>query len=215
MNPVTIYLADDHQILIDGLIAFFNSTGTIEVIGHANDGMTLLRELHSRKPEIVLLDLNMPKFDGLKTLERISKDFPAVKVIVLSNYNQPQMIKEARMLGARGYLLKNGSKKELLDAIETVCAGETYFTSDDAEPSEESGVFTDEFKKRYQLTRREVEIIVMICEGASTPEISQRLFIAEATVSTHRRNIMFKLEVKNVAELISFARKNGILGDRF
>ena len=211
MDAITIYLADDHQILIDGLTAFFREVENIEVIGHANDGMTMIREFHTKKPDVVLLDLNMPKFDGLKTLERISKDFPSVKVIILSNYDQPQLIKTAREAGASGYLLKNGSKAELLEAIAAIKEGHTYFPETQEGPSPEVPVFTDGFKKRHQLTKREVEIIRMVSGGANTPAIAEQLFISENTVSTHRRNIMFKLDVKNVAELIGFAQKNGII----
>lgn len=210
MNPITLYLADDHQILIDGLVAFFQTTENIEVIGNSNNGLTLLRELHTKKPDIVLLDLNMPKFDGLKTLERISKDFPSIKVIVLSNYNQANIIKEARNLGAQGYLLKNGSKNELLDAITAVSTGGSYFPIDSEKEVEVSELFTDEFKKKYQLTKREVEIIRMICKEFTSREIADKLFISEFTVTTHRRNILGKLDIKNLAGLINFAKEQGI-----
>lgn len=211
MSSTSLYLADDHQILIDGLTAFFDNTEGLEVIGHANDGMTLLRELNHKKPQIILLDLNMPKFDGLKTLQRLVLDYPQIKVIILSNYDQAHLIKETEKMGAKGYLLKNGSKQELLEAIETVKNGGTYFNIKEAEEETGDEVFVDVFKKRFQLTKREIEIIRLVCNGASTPELSKKLFIAENTVNTHRRNIMYKLDVKNVAGLIGFARENGLL----
>ena len=211
MSSTSLYLADDHQILIDGLTAFFDNTEELEVIGHANDGMTLLRELNHKKPQIILLDLNMPKFDGLKTLQRLVLDYPQIKVIILSNYDQAHLIKETEKMGAKGYLLKNGSKQELLEAIETVKNGGTYFNIKEAEEETGDEVFVDVFKKRFQLTKREIEIIRLVCNGASTPELSKKLFIAENTVNTHRRNIMYKLDVKNVAGLIGFARENGLL----
>ncbi|TDG37824.1 response regulator transcription factor [Pedobacter changchengzhani] len=211
MTKTSLYIADDHQILIDGLTAFFHTTDDLEVIGHANDGMTLLRELNHKKPQIILLDLNMPKFDGLKTLQRLVIDYPQIKVIILSNYDQAHLIKETEKMGAKGYLLKNGSKKELLEAIEAVKNGGTYFNIKEPIEDTESDVFVDVFKKRFQLTKREIEIIRLVCNGASTPELSKKLFIAENTVNTHRRNIMYKLDVKNVAGLIGFARENGLL----
>ena len=211
LSSTSLYLADDHQILIDGLTAFFDNTEGLEVIGHANDGMTLLRELNHKKPQIILLDLNMPKFDGLKTLQRLVLDYPQIKVIILSNYDQAHLIKETEKMGAKGYLLKNGSKQELLEAIETVKNGGTYFNIKEAEEETGDEVFVDVFKKRFQLTKREIEIIRLVCNGASTPELSKKLFIAENTVNTHRRNIMYKLDVKNVAGLIGFARENGLL----
>ncbi len=158
MNTTALYLADDHQILIDGLTAFFENTNGLEVIGHANDGKTMLRELNHLKPHIILLDLNMPKFDGLKTLERLVLDYPRIKVIILSNYNQAHLVKETEKMGAKGYLLKNGSKRELLEAIESVKNGGHYFHIKEPEQEEGNELFIDVFKKRFQLTKREIEI---------------------------------------------------------
>ncbi|RYZ75578.1 MAG: response regulator transcription factor [Proteobacteria bacterium] len=211
MKHTKLFLADDHQILIDGLIAFFNSEDHIEVCGHANDGIAMLRALHSLQPDLVILDLNMPKLDGVKTLERMAVEYPNIQVIVLSNYNQSQLIREVRAKGAKGYLLKNGSKAELLEAIETVRNDGTYFQVAEEQEQPENSIPADMFKLRYQLTKRELEIITLICKGASTPELSEKLFISENTVNTHRRNIMYKLDVKNVAGLIGFARENGII----
>jgi DNA-binding NarL/FixJ family response regulator len=214
MNPnsVKLYLADDHQILIDGLIAFFNEITGFEVIGFANDGLTLMRELQKREPDVVLLDMNMPKLDGISALKRIKKEYPQIKVIILSNYTQSQFIKEARENGASGYVLKNGSKKELLDAIEAVTNGGLYFetTSPDIK-EEENNRFDDDFIKKFQLTKREIEIIKLICAELSTKEISDKLFISEYTTNTHRKNILAKLQVKNSAGIINFAREHELV----
>jgi DNA-binding NarL/FixJ family response regulator len=212
MNPNTVklYLADDHQILIDGLIAFFKEIEDIEVIGFANDGLTLMRELQKREPDLVLLDMNMPKLDGISALKRIKKEYPQIKVIILSNYNQSQFIKEARENGASGYVLKNGSKTELLDAIEIVKNGGLYF--DTAETKEEEpNRFDDDFVKKYQLTKREIEIIKQVCAGLSSRQMSDKLFISEYTVNTHRKNILAKLKVNNTAGIINFAREHGLV----
>ena len=209
---VKLYLADDHQILIDGLISFFNELKDVEVVGFANDGLTLMRELQKRQPDMVLLDLNMPKLDGIKTLERLKKEFPQIKVIILSNYHQSQFIKEAKEKGASGYVLKNGSKNELLDAIETVKTGGLYFKTPEPEgPEEENNPFADDFIKKYQLTKREVEIIKLICDELSTRQISDKLFLSEFTVNTHRKNILRKINVKNSAGMINFARQHGLV----
>jgi DNA-binding NarL/FixJ family response regulator len=212
LNLVKLYLADDHQILIDGLISFFNEIKTIEVVGTANDGSTLIREIHKKQPDIILLDLNMPKLDGVKTLERLKKEYPWIKVIILSNYHQSQFIKDARENGASGYVLKNGSKKELLDAIEIVKNGGQYFNIKEPEIADtESNQFKDDFIKQYQLTKREIEVIKLICNELSTRQISDKLFISEYTVNTHRKNILRKLDVKNSAGMINFARQHGLI----
>jgi two-component system nitrate/nitrite response regulator NarL len=108
MEKLKLFLADDHQILIDGLIAFFREEKNIEVVGTANDGAAVLHSLHAAQPHIVLLDLNMPKMDGFNTLERLKKEHPKIQVIILSNYQQTQLMKEAEEKGAAGYVVKNG-----------------------------------------------------------------------------------------------------------
>ncbi|RVU00135.1 response regulator transcription factor [Mucilaginibacter limnophilus] len=214
MEPLRLYIVDDHQILIDGLSAFFSTVSGIEIVGTANNSQILLQEVHLLQPDILLLDLNMPKMDGMATLDALQKDHSRLKVIVLSSYHQSYFINDARKKGAKGYLLKNGSKTELLNAIEAVAGDGTWFpesgiseAADDAEKS----VFTDDFKKKYQLTRREIEIIKLIAQGLTSNEIGEKLFIAENTVTTHRRNILLKLEVKNTGSLLNFARQQGII----
>lgn len=210
MERVKLYLADDHQILIDGLVSFFRETGRIDVVGTANDGVKLLQEVNLLQPDMILLDLNMPRLDGVKTLEHLVSEYPRIKVIVLSNYHQSHLIHEIQTMGAHGYLLKNGSKQELLEAIEAVGQGKTYFKVQEKLPDEPDGLFNDEFLKKHQLTRREIEIIRLICQGLNSVEISQKLFISDFTVKTHRKNILRKLGVKNVAGLMNFAAQQGI-----
>lgn len=210
MADLKIFIADDHQILIDGIISFFNELEGFEVIGYANDGINLLRDIAVKIPDIILLDLNMPKLDGISTLKKLKENYPNIKVIILSNYHQSQLIKETKSLGANGYVLKNGSKSDLLMAIETTQSGKLYFPEAEEVNLDTRLVFTDEFMKKHQLTKREVEIIRLVCEELSSKEIGEKLFIAEFTVTTHRRNILSKLGIKNTPGLINFAKQNGI-----
>eukprot|EP00388_Colpodella_angusta_P009522 GDKJ01025287.1.p2 GENE.GDKJ01025287.1~~GDKJ01025287.1.p2 ORF type:complete len:211 (+),score=2.96 GDKJ01025287.1:106-738(+) len=209
MTNINLFIADDHQILIDGIISFFNELEGFTVIGYANDGQSLLQEIATKTPDIILLDLNMPKLDGLSTLKKIKISYPNIKVIILSNYHQSQLIKETNELGANGYILKNGSKSDLLNAITTVQSGKKYFPELDNAITN-SAVFTDEFMKKHQLTKREVEIIQLVCQELSSKEIGDKLFISEFTVTTHRRNILGKLGIKNTPALLNFAKQNGI-----
>jgi DNA-binding NarL/FixJ family response regulator len=209
MEKLKLFLADDHQILIDGLIAFFREEKNIEVVGTANDGTAVLHSLHAAQPHIVLLDLNMPKMDGFNTLERLKKEHPKIQVIILSNYQQTQLMKEAEEKGAAGYVVKNGSKEELLEAIEKVKNGEKYFSPAE-QPVTQKEFYTDAFMKKHQLTKREIDIIKLVCEEMNSHDIGNKLFISEFTVNTHRRNIMRKLNVKNGAGIINFARQHGI-----
>jgi len=209
MSNLKIFIADDHQILIDGIISFFNELDGFEVIGSANDGLNLLQEIATKTPDIILLDLNMPKLDGISTLKKLRESYPNIKVIILSNYNQSQLIKETKALGANGYVLKNGSKSDLLTAIEAAHNGKYHFPEEKVVP-ETKTYFTDEFLKKHHLTKREIEIIKLVCQELSSKEIGEKLFIAEFTVTTHRRNILGKLNLKNTPALINFAKENGI-----
>jgi len=206
-----LIIADDHQLLIEGLISILSELEGLEILDPVNNGNQLIKSLSLNPADLVLLDLNMPKLDGIKTLAILRKDFPDLKIIILTNYNQPQLIEEVKKLGAHGYLLKNSSSRVLKDAIDRVLKGELIF-EEKALPENDKGssYFIDDFMKKYQLTRREVEIIKMIAKELTSKEIGENLFISEFTVSTHRRNIMRKLNSKNVAGLLKFARQHGL-----
>lgn len=205
-----LIIADDHQLLIEGLISILTEVKDLEILEPVNNGNQLINSLIKSHADIVLLDLNMPKLDGIKTLPVLRRDFPDLKVIILTNYDQPQLIEEVRKLGAHGYLLKNSSSFILKDAITKVLNGEFYFEDKVLPEKDNSHYFIDDFMKKYQLTKREVEIIKMIAKELTSKEIGDSLFISEFTVSTHRRNIMKKLNSKNVAGLLKFARQHGL-----
>lgn len=207
-----IVLADDHQLLLQGIHAVIKEIQNVEIAGEASNGLAALELVAKHSPDMLVLDLNMPQYDGLKTLKIIKKDFPNVRVLVLSNYQQPELIRELKQLGADGYLNKNSTSTELREAIESVLAGNHFFPSNprDETPAEDSYYF-DDFLKKYQLTKREVQIIRMICQGLSTKEIAQSLYLSEFTISTHRKNIFRKVDTRNTAELIHFARENQLI----
>jgi DNA-binding NarL/FixJ family response regulator len=205
-----LIIADDHQLLIEGLISILSEVKDLEILEPVNNGNQLINSLIKSHADIVLLDLNMPKLDGIKTLPVLRRDFPDLKIIILTNYDQPQLIEEVRKLGAHGYLLKNSPSFILKDAINKVINGELYFEDKVLPEKDNSPYFIDDFMKKYQLTKREVEIIKMIAKELTSKEIGDSLFISEFTVSTHRRNIMKKLNSKNVAGLLKFARQHGL-----
>jgi DNA-binding NarL/FixJ family response regulator len=205
-----LIIADDHPLLIEGLISILSEVKDLEILEPVNNGNQLISSLTLIPADIVLLDLNMPKLDGIKTLPILRRDFPDLKVIVLTNYDQPQLIEEVKKIGAHGYLLKNSPSTILKNAIARVLNGEFCFDDKFLPAKENSPYFIDDFMKKYQLTRREVEIIKMIAKEFTSKEIGESLFISEFTVSTHRRNIMKKLNSKNVAGLLKFARQHGL-----
>lgn len=209
--PFRLIIADDHQLLIDGLTAVLNDNADWELLPAVNNGKQLLYVLEKMPVDLVLLDLNMPQLDGIKTLEILKQVYPAIKVLVLTNYGQLQLQAEVRKIGAEGYLLKNSPAAVLREAITALLNGDTYYRETEEPPAEENTWFLDDFMKKYQLTRREVEIIKMIGLELTSKEISDRLYISELTVSTHRKNILRKLNVKNMAGVVNFAREHSLI----
>ncbi|ATL46693.1 DNA-binding response regulator [Chitinophaga caeni] len=205
-----IIIADDHQLLIDGLQSVLAANKEWELIEPVNDGRALLDRLANTEVDLVLLDLNMPQLDGIKSLEQIKRLYPRIKVLVISNYHQAQLILNIQQMGADGYLLKNTNASTLLKVIELILNGEKFFDAPQSQGQEIPDYFIDDFLKKYQLTKREVEIIKMIGDEMTSREIGQQLYISEFTVNTHRKNIMRKLAVKNLAGIMNFAKSHGI-----
>jgi DNA-binding NarL/FixJ family response regulator len=207
-----IVLADDHQLLLQGITAALQDLHNVEIVGVAENGYEALRLVGTCRPDLLVLDLNMPQLDGLQTLKKLRVESPATKVMVLSNYHQPALIEEIRELGADGYMIKNSSAADLKDSISRVLQGEKVFPVADALPKlKEDSYFFDDFLRKYQLTRREVEIIRLVCQGLSSREIAAQLFLSEFTINTHRKNVLRKTDARNTAELIHFAKANQLI----
>jgi DNA-binding NarL/FixJ family response regulator len=206
-----VVLADDHQFLLEGIINVLKDVPDIEIAATAQNGFELVDLIEKHRPGLVILDLNMPGYDGLKCLKKIRSNYTNIKVLVLTNYNEVALIEEVIKMDGDGYLVKNSSASELKEAIQDILKGKKYFPVRPVQKSLINGsYFFDEFLKKYQLTKREVEIIRMICNEMSTKQIAQDLFLSEFTVNTHRRNIFRKLEIKNLAALMNFAIQNNL-----
>lgn len=184
----------------------------VEITATVNNGSDLMEKFRSTTVDLVLLDLNMPKIDGLKCLQEIKKERPHVKVLVLTNYNQPELMEEVKQLKADGFMVKNSTATELRQAVERILAGEKLF-SELQKPGvlDESSYFFDDFLKKFKLTRREVDIIRLVCREFSSKQIAAELHLSEFTVNTHRKNIQRKLNVKNVAGLVAFAKEHQLV----
>jgi DNA-binding NarL/FixJ family response regulator len=212
MEQNKVILADDHQFLLEGILAILKEEPSLQVVATAQNGFELLDAVSKHNPDIVVLDLNMPGYDGLQCLQKIKADFPQVKVLVLSNYSQPELVDEVKKNKAEGYLIKNSSSAHLKEAISGILSGKNYYPdSRELKPVPDDSYFFDEFLRKYQLTKREVQIIKMVCSEMTTREIAGTLFLSELTVNTHRRNILRKLEIKNVAGLVNFAKQNQLI----
>lgn len=207
-----IILADDHQLFIEGVRTVLAELNDASVVATVNDGEALMKKIRSEEVDVVLLDLNMPKLDGLKCLKEIKATKPSVKVLVLTNYNQPELVDEVRKLEADGFMVKNSSASELRDAVMRVIAGEKLFNEGQKSPVlDETSYFFDDFLKKFKLTRREVDIIRLVCRELSSKQIAAELHLSEFTVSTHRKNIQRKLNIKNVAGLVAFAKEHQLV----
>ena len=217
LKKIRIHLADDHQILIDGIRTLLHTIPVFEVVGFSLNGSSIFNEVTDNKSDILILDINMPEKDGIEVIKEFSeKGFPC-KVIVLSSHDDLRIIKEVMKLGASGYLTKKCAGENIVEAIQTVSRGEEYFCKSVREKIF-STVTKDNPKLNRQesnpnsiLTERELEIITLISLEYSGKEISDRLFISTNTVETHRKNIMKKLDAKNSISLVKYALKNNLV----
>ena len=205
-------------MIIDGIKAFFIENDDVHIIDSANSGEELFRILADKKVDIVITDINMPGMDGIEITKEIRRRYSDIKIIALSMYIDKNLITEMINAGANGYVLKNTGKQDLIDAITTVHQGEKYYSSDVAlkmMDAKTSGESIYEYNRNTELdinlTKREIEILKLISQEYTTPQISEKLFISTYTVDTHRKNLIAKLDVKNVAGLVKYAVQSGLV----
>ena len=206
-----IMIADDHPLLVEGLTTVLEEIKDASILPPAGNGKALIAQLRATPADIVLLDLNMPKLDGIESLKIIKKEFPQIKIIVFSSYNQPKLVAEVKAFGANGFLPKSSTSVVIKEAITAVASGASWFTEPTMDEPSKAPQLTDDFAKKYQLTKREIEIIRMIAEGLTTKEIGEKLFLSEFTINTHRRNIARKLNIYTPVGILNFARENGLI----
>jgi len=199
---ITLALAEDHQSLVDGISLLLKYEENIEIIGTANDGEALLKIVELKQPKVVLTDIKMPKMDGITVTKKIKSQFPHIKVIAFSMFDQEDAVKQMLEAGASGYLLKNSPLSEVKAAIEAAGRGETYF---DSNLEMESITYSTPSKNKALLTKSEREILRLIGEGKTTSEIASLRFTAVSTVEKHRKNMIFKLGLSGKGELLRYA----------
>jgi len=231
MQTIKTVIADDHQLFTEGLKNILKKSERFhfDIIGEALDGKALLPVLKDNTTDLLLLDLNMPESDGLDVLGLIRDDYQNLKILALTMYDEVKLVKTAFKAGVDGYVLKNTGPLELLEAIEVVLDGKTYVGEGvdligshyHANGSVNGNTvkvdkkaknkFEDKFIQKYNLTKRELEILKLITQALSNKEIAKELYISDQTVSVHRKNIMRKLGVSNIAGLIKIAYDNGLI----
>jgi DNA-binding NarL/FixJ family response regulator len=204
MKEVKVIIADDHRMLRKAWELLINRLKDIIVIGEAANGVEVLGILSNSRANIVLMDIDMPIMNGFETTKIIKEKYPWIKVIAISMYDDTSYVKKMLRLGIAGYLTKNSSTEELLNAIEIVKNGGKYICSEVQNKLLEKIYEPDPEK----LSSREKEIVQLIIEGLSSKEISEKLFLSIKTIESHRGNIYKKLKVKNIAELIHFVNDN-------
>jgi DNA-binding NarL/FixJ family response regulator len=217
MSGIKIMLIDDHQIVRDGIKVLLESLENVEVIGEASNVAELLEKLKDVQPDIIVTDISMPDISGIELTKIINEDkkYANIKILILSMYTNEDFVFNAIKAGAKGYLPKNTTRKELFEAVNTIYNGDEYFSESISNiilksyikkvKSDENG------EKKEALSIREIEILKLFAEGKANQEIADKLFISIRTVESHKNHIMQKLALKTTVDLLKFAIKNKIV----
>ena|ERR1035437_8795544 len=209
-KKIKLLLVDDHPVVRKGLWSCLGSRENLTIVGDAADGEEAMRKVRELSPDVVLMDIDMPRMDGLAVTEALRESTPEVKVLVLSMHRNREYVLRIIRAGARGYVLKDAPPEDLVRAIEAVNGGQAFFSPPVARIALNQVSGGDKTGPQAQLTGREREVLVLIAEGKSNKEIANSLDIGVRTVETHRERIMQKLGIHSVAGLTKFALVNGL-----
>lgn len=206
---IRVFIVDDHPVVIEGIRSLLQNEKDIEWAGHAMNAQSCLGFFVNNTADVVLMDISMPGTDGVELCALMKEKYPGIFILGLSTFNQGLYIKKMMENGASGYILKNSSKEELLQAIHIVNAGSIFFSG-------EAGEALKEYQKSSasrlpELSPREKEILELIAEGFTNPQIAEKIFLSSFTVDSHRKNLLAKLNVKNTATLIKFAVEHKLI----
>ena len=216
-TKIRIYLADDHQVLIDGMLSMLKTNPKFEVAGYSLNGENLVEDVQTNKADVLVMDINMPKKDGIEVLREFATKGFSCKVIILSSYDDVKIIKEVLKLGANGYLSKQSAGENIIEAINAVANGEEYFSQSIRDRIFESfskipqQSYINEAMPLSSITERELEILKLITMEYSGTQIGEELNISTNTVETHRKNLIKKLNVKTTIGLVKYALKHNLI----
>jgi two-component system invasion response regulator UvrY len=199
-DMIKVIIADDHAILTKGIKMFVEQTDDIEVIAEAKDGEELLDMVKIEKPNVILMDIDMPKMNGISALRQIDLKYSSVKVVMLSMHPEEIYGNTSRKLGAVGYVSKTSDPSKFIEAIRTVNAGELYFDESNHSPK------TNKLRNQRKLSKRESEVLQLIASGKSNKDIAEELNISDKTVSTYKVRLMTKVGAKSVVDLVNFSK---------
>jgi DNA-binding NarL/FixJ family response regulator len=214
MGKIRVLVVDDHTMVRKGLCSLLEAKPDIEVVGEAEDGREAIEKVEALLPDVVLMDITMPRLNGLEATRQIKRLFPKVKIVALTMYTNEEYIQQFLQAGASGYVVKQAAPAELMSAIQAVYRGDSFLS-----PLISKTVI-DEYLKRTEpaasseqakLTDREREVLQLIAEGCSNREIAQKLQISIKTAGVHRTNLMEKIGIHNVTDLVKYALRKGII----
>lgn len=214
-DKIKIIVADDHNLVREGIVALLQNNKEIEIVGQASDGVAAVLLAKQYNPDIVIMDLSMPTLNGLEATYQIKRDVPDVKVLILTQHDNEEYIIQIIKAGASGYLLKSSVSEDLMKSIQGLQRGETFFS-----PTISKKILEDYINKIkeseggakiQELSHREREVLQLIAEGKSNQEVAQKLFISVRTVEFHRANIMHKLKLPDITSLVKYAIQKGII----
>lgn len=213
MTPIRVVLADDHAVVRAGIRAMLEGLGGIEIVGQATNGREALAQVEQHHPDLLLCDISMPEMNGLETTTRVVKEFPGVRVIILSMHTSEEYVWQALKAGATGYLLKDAEPSELEFAIKSVLGGTTYLTPSVSKQVVETYMqrLGNESNVADVLTPRQRDVLQLIAEGKALKEIARLLNLSVKTIESHRTLLMNRLEIHDTAGLVRYALRRGMI----
>jgi two-component system response regulator NreC len=212
MDKISVLIADDHRLVRDGLKTILETSDDIRVVGEASNGLEVLRKVSELKPDVVLLDISMPQLSGMEAARRIRKEHPSVKIMILTMHDEEEYSLKMVRMGVSGYLVKDSTALEVMEAIRCVHSGKAFFSP------QISKILAESYREAVagkedpyeRLNDREREILQLIAEGHTNKKIADILCISPKTVDNHRTNLMRKLDIHTAAALVRWATKRGI-----
>ncbi|MGW8123672.1 response regulator [Roseivirga echinicomitans] len=207
-----VIIADDHQLVLDGFVSIINEMKEVEVVAAVNSGNEAIKIIEKQSIDLVITDIEMPEIDGISLLKLLKRDYPTIKVMMVSMYHEAHLIKQLIQLQVDGYILKSDDSEEWKQAIKNILRGKKYFSSSITQKLIEVDVNKKvTIDNLSQLTAREIEVLKLIAQGLSNKQIGEQLFISHKTVDNHRTNLMDKLDIHHVAGLVRIAMNNKLL----
>lgn len=207
-QKIKVFIVDDHYMVVEGIRSLLQNENNIDWLGHASNADSCIAFLKQQLPDVILMDINMPSKNGIELCKEVKEKYAGVFVLGLSTFNQQSFIQKMMSAGASGYVLKNVSQQELMEAIETVAKGKTFLSDEAA-----AILHTDDAGAAPIITRREKEVLELLADGLTNNEIAEKLFVSAATVDSHRKSLIAKLNAKNTPGLIKLAFVHKLIGN--